>query len=742
MNEALSRELVIPLSDPRARVRSIAGGKAAALAALAAEGHPVPPGFVVTPGAFDAAEQVSVLSARAQQELGRALEALAGPVAVRSSGIAEDLAGASFAGQYETVLDVEGVAAVEAAIARCVASARSERVREYRQERGIDAAPMAVLVQRMVKARAAGVAFTAHPVTGERGVTVVSAVRGLGEALVSGQADAEEWEIRAEPVRRRFVLPVLSEREAREVGDLARAVEDGVPVDIEWAIEEGEGAGRLCLLQARPMTALPDATTWEPGAPGGYVRNFRLGEWIGAPVTPLFESWILTDLEEGLHGHFERLTGLVTPRPLHVVVHGWYFYGGMRYELGAGAMLRALPRMLVALFDRRKRAMMFAGNPPLAHLGFDVELRRWRDELLPALRHTVERAEGAIDAASPAELVEWVQGIVDETAEQLTSIVGVAGYAAKVELKLLRLLKERAPTFGGSVIDLVAGAEVSPAAHDVEGLDPIFPTLGERGGLPPAPTGAQRARVLARRDEAEALALAAVPDGQRARLRALLAEARRAHAARLEQTGVFTLGWPVMRRALLRLGEALETQGVIGAAGDVFFVKRAELDRALAGERASLPIAERRATWERQRRLAPPLVVGEPTGLLKVIMGELERLNHPEHAEPDALGGMPGSAGRVTGVARVVRSVDELDRLRPGEILVAPVTTPAWTLAFGRASAIVTDTGSVASHASIVAREHGIPAVVGTGDGTARIVDGQRITVDGGRGVVRLSGAA
>ncbi|MBK6515432.1 MAG: hypothetical protein IPG04_15255 [Polyangiaceae bacterium] len=123
-------------------------------------------------------------------------------------------------------------------------------------------------------------------------------------------------------------------------------------------------------------------------------------------------------------------------------------------------------------------------------------------------------------------------------------------------------------------------------------------------------------------------------------------------------------------------------------------------------------------------------------------MGELERLNHPEHAEPDALGGMPGSAGRVTGVARVVRSVDELDRLRPGEILVAPVTTPAWTLAFGRASAIVTDTGSVASHASIVAREHGIPAVVGTGDGTARIVDGQRITVDGGRGVVRLSGAA
>ena len=116
-------------------------------------------------------------------------------------------------------------------------------------------------------------------------------------------------------------------------------------------------------------------------------------------------------------------------------------------------------------------------------------------------------------------------------------------------------------------------------------------------------------------------------------------------------------------------------------------------------------------------------------------------LHHEEHLAPDALVGMPGSAGRVTGTARVVRSIDELWRLQDGEILVCPVTTPAWTLAFARAKAIVTDTGSMASHASIVAREHGIPAVVATGHGTARIADGQVITVDGGRGVVRLQGA-
>jgi phosphoenolpyruvate synthase/pyruvate phosphate dikinase len=107
---------------------------------------------------------------------------------------------------------------------------------------------------------------------------------------------------------------------------------------------------------------------------------------------------------------------------------------------------------------------------------------------------------------------------------------------------------------------------------------------------------------------------------------------------------------------------------------------------------------------------------------------------------PDAVEAAVARCAASADAARVVFSVDELDRLEAGEILVAPVTTPAWTLAFGRAAAIVTDTGSVASHASIVAREHGIPAVVGAAHATRRIADGQRITVDGGRGVVRLAG--
>ncbi|MGH2471535.1 MAG: PEP-utilizing enzyme [Candidatus Limnocylindria bacterium] len=101
-----------------------------------------------------------------------------------------------------------------------------------------------------------------------------------------------------------------------------------------------------------------------------------------------------------------------------------------------------------------------------------------------------------------------------------------------------------------------------------------------------------------------------------------------------------------------------------------------------------------------------------------------------------SLRGTPASPGRATGRARIVRSTAEFDRVQAGEILVCPVTTPAWTPLFARIAAVVTDVGSIAAHASIIAREYGIPAVVATGDGTTRIADGSLITVDGGAGLV------
>ena len=107
----------------------------------------------------------------------------------------------------------------------------------------------------------------------------------------------------------------------------------------------------------------------------------------------------------------------------------------------------------------------------------------------------------------------------------------------------------------------------------------------------------------------------------------------------------------------------------------------------------------------------------------------------------DAIVGIPASPGRATGPARIVRGVAEFDRVQPGDILVCPVTAPAWTPLFGTVAAVVTDTGGVAAHASIVAREYGLPAVVGTGDATWRLRDGDLVEVDGSTGVVRSARA-
>jgi pyruvate,water dikinase len=762
-----ARASVLPLSSPQARDIARTGGKASRLSCLLSDGHPVPPGFVVTTDALDAfiavlpdhAVQRDVLQRAMPQslvaEIRSAYDEFGGRVAVRSSGVAEDLADASFAGQYESILDVHGADAVIDAVRQCVASAFAERIVAYRRERGIATTRMAVLVQRFVPAQAAGVAFTAHPVTGDRDVAVVSAIAGVGESLVSGEANAEEWEVRGgAAVRTRSTTPVLRADQVTVIADIARRVANGVPTDIEWAVHHDA----VVLLQARPMTALPEPVTWQSPHPGAWLRNFRLGEWIGAPVTPLFETWLLHDLERGMHDRWTWLFGLPSYEPLHVIVNGWYFYG-LNMPKG-GSALRALTTSLGRMFGPH-RAELLAAVPVTRAIAYNAEVARWRRDLVPAYRAAVADATQRVDRVSESELPAMIDGLIGHAVRQLSSIVNVSGNAALTERDLAKFCRTHAPSSTASWLELVTGAPVTPSAHDVEGLDWFFPTLGERGALPQSVSAARRAELMAQRDAATARVREQMPASKHRAFDALVAKARASHDVRQEQTTLLTLAWPVMRRAVQRIAALLVREGHLQSADDVYFLRRDELAACLSAVRSSAEglntsagatqgtlhatlqatVRDRRATWERQRRLAPPLMLGELTGVFKKGFEEVEAAIHSdEHDAPDALPGMPGSPGRVTGVARVVRSIDELPLLNAGEILVAPVTTPGWTAAFASALAIVTDTGSIASHASIVAREYGIPAVVGTGIGTTRIMDGQRITVDGSRGVVRLGG--
>jgi pyruvate,water dikinase len=237
---------------------SLLGGKGAGLSRLMDLGLPVPPGFVITTAAWPGAASMA-LSAGLVDEVTRALAALEpGPFAVRSSAADEDSATHSFAGLYDTFLELDGarivdVAGVLEAVRRCWASARSPRVLAYRQARGRPPTPLAVVVQRLVLPDLAGVLFTCDPVAGDPSRAVVEAVGGLGEALVSGRADPDRAVI---DKRRHAVLErvgaLLDDVTLRRLLDLGLFLERslGGPQDIEWAL----AGGTLFVLQARPVT--------------------------------------------------------------------------------------------------------------------------------------------------------------------------------------------------------------------------------------------------------------------------------------------------------------------------------------------------------------------------------------------------------------------------------------------------------------------------------------------------------
>lgn len=218
---------------------------------------------------------------------------------------------------------------------------------------------------------------------------------------------------------------------------------------------------------------------------------------------------------------------------------------------------------------------------------------------------------------------------------------------------------------------------------------------------------------------------------------------REDHAFWIDQRGLYRV-----RRVVLVIGKRLAAGGAIEAPADVFYLELAELRDATLREGDWRPlVAARKAEMERFREVQPPPLLGS---LPPVPPGDtpIERMQArvfgapPQPAEqPDVIKGLSGSAGTARGRARVVHSLDEADALEPGDVLVAPSTTPPWTVLFATAAAVVTDAGGALSHCALVAREYQIPAVVGTGIATAVIKDGQIIEVDGDAGVVRLISA-
>ena len=287
--EARSSTAVVWFTDEACRDVEVAGGKGASLARMTAEGLPVPPGFVipshVLEGSLDTGRMLELAASRSARELQELVAATEPPreqitaayeylvgarvtatykrvgnkkVAVRSSAVAEDSEAASYAGQQETYLFVEGAEDVCARVVDCWASFFSERALFYRAEKGsLEDLRMAVVVQKMVDPEKSGVIFTVDPVRRRRDRMVVEAVRGIGEQVVSGEVTPDHYTLdRKGKVKREKVVAdrVLTDDELQKLGELGKQLEErhGVAQDIEWAMVGDE----VYLLQSRPVTTM------------------------------------------------------------------------------------------------------------------------------------------------------------------------------------------------------------------------------------------------------------------------------------------------------------------------------------------------------------------------------------------------------------------------------------------------------------------------------------------------------
>ena len=358
-----------PFTRPLADAGGIAeaGGKGANLGVLLRAGFGVPDGFVVTTDAYERSGGGQDLAPEVADAVVAAYAALGGgPVAVRSSATAEDLPGASFAGQHETFLNVVGPDAVVAAVRRCWASLWTERAVSYRAGRDAASEPrlsIAVVVQRLVPADVAGVLFTADPTTGRRDETVITAAWGLGESVVGGTVDVDTYRVRGDAVVEARVgdkavmtvatpsgtgevpTPAARRRErtlddARviELAALGRRVADhlGAPQDIEWVLADGV----VHLVQSRPITALPEPagdvpTQWPVPRPGSLYFRASIVEQMPDPLSPLFADLVRPAVPAGLFSLMRELEPTLTSLDVDFpTIHGYAFYDYSRRSFG------------------------------------------------------------------------------------------------------------------------------------------------------------------------------------------------------------------------------------------------------------------------------------------------------------------------------------------------------------------------------------------------------------------------
>ncbi len=801
------------LTSDKVTGTSVAGGKGASLVRLKVAGFNPPDFFVVLPEAFENGRAQKGLSAA----LKKALRALGpGPYAVRSSGQAEDGAEHSHAGQFDTFLNVDADGVQKAAL-KVWKSGLSDRLKTYSKlKSGGEAAPPAIVVQRMINAKVSGVAFSADPVSGLRGRTVISAIEGFGDALVSGEEDGQDWMLEGAAILGAPAdEPVLTLDEVHAVADLAAQAEAefGAPQDIEWAID-GEG---LHILQARPITTplkpepakdetltIFDNSNIVESYPGmvspltysfavhvyarvyrAFVRLLGVREPIITANGPVFDNMLgrrdgrvyynLVNWYRALallpgfslnRAYMETMMGVSEPMPAEVVdnigpppakglakltEYGRLvrvamgllasairlprtrrnFYARLNAALNSGLDLeKAGPSALAAEYRRIESDLLDRWDAPLVNdflcmIAFGASrnlLEKWLGPDGLTLHNDVMIGQGDIVSAEPAQRILEMGRIAREAGADLKA----GGLEAIRSLPpLSRAFDDYLAKFADRCTEELK-LESIPLDEDPSSL--IFAVAAS----------AERPQIHVTPSEPDWDALFAGKPFRKRTAKWIIswtkARVRDRENLRFERTRVFGYA----RRVFVAMGREFEARGAIETRRDIFYLTKDEILGAVEGFAASpnlsglVALRKVEDTASAERPDPPERIHLRGPAALAAAANAIDAIEETG-AERSGTG---CSAGAVTAKAQVVRD-PKTESLDPGDILVARHTDPGWIAVFSNASAIVVERGSLLSHSAIVARELGIPCVVGLKNATNWIETGDMIDVDGSTGKVK-----
>jgi pyruvate,water dikinase len=688
------------------------GGKAANLLELQAAGFNVPE-FVVSPLCIE-----------------QAVERLGTPLAVRSSAVCEDGADASFAGQFRSFLNLQSAQAVEQSVGECQASLRAPSVLQYCRKHGVDSTRlrMEVIVQRMIQPELAGVAFTVNPATGDEEV-VIEACEGLADGLLSG---------REQP------LPIqhpLLQKYRSEIERLARQIQQhfGAPQDIEFAISEGS----IYVLQSRPITRIEfsdEIGQWTNA-------DFRDGGVSSSVCSPLMWSlyqcvWDRT-LKDSLRelklfrGDFQasrtffgrpywnlaavkecltELPGFVErefDEDLSVQIN--YEGLGKVTPLTLPRLVRALPTLLAVrkfLQSRQLEAEGLLGQSVQSRL---VEYEFGSGSLEDRFRQLIEVDYFQVEctyfrtifAASLAKL-DFVTSFPHVNYGSL--VAGLPPLRHMAPMRAIRALRLRTADDLTRVVD-------EHRHHYRQGLDVIFPRWDEDRQfvtqmlmqLPPSSGQDPRPAFEAEYQKTRS----SLRRWQRSRFDRKLQRLRHILWLREEVRDVSNRFYYLVRKYAIELGR----QRQLG--DDIFFQT---FQQIFSDDRSQ--IERNRQVYESYRRFKAPNEIGARYRFDRITSG-------------DTMRGIAASPGTVTATACVARTVEDALRMTRGQILVCPFVDPGWTPILDRVGGVVTETGGLLSHAAIICREYGVPAVLGVEEATKRIPNGAILKIDGSVGLVQ-----